>query len=264
MTRALIRLAVLLVIAGLVAYAFERGLVPGVAPSGPAAPAAPGAPPSPAPPPGVAPAPATSTVPAPAAPVADATGLVDLAVVDSSIRIDMRYASRNNFLHETLYPVNRCLLRPGTAARLARVQVRLIEARLGLVVWDCYRPLSIQQRMWDYVKDPRYVADPKEGSKHNRGAAVDVSMVQLLGREMDMGGDFDDFSERSHRGYEELSDLQKRNRRILENAMGLEGFVPLSTEWWHFDDPEWSRYDLLDEPLEPPQGRPAGETGVAR
>lgn len=263
MSRVLIRLALLLVLAGLVAYAFERGLLPGLAPS-PAAPPQPGAPSPTAP--DVTPvplgptSPPTAAVPTPP----DVTGLVDVGAVDSSIRVDMRYASRNNFLHETLYPVNRCLLRPGTLARLARVQARLIEARLGLVVWDCYRPLSIQQRMWDYVKDPRYVADPKEGSKHNRGAAVDVSLVQLLGRELDMGGDFDDFSERSHRDFAELTDVQKRNRRVLANAMSLEGFVPLSTEWWHFDDPEWSRYELLDEPLEPPQGRPLGETGAAR
>jgi len=262
MARSLVRLAVLLVVAGLVAYAFESGLVPGSGRE--PAPAPPSAPDAPASPSARGPTPAAPSAAVPALPAPDETGLVDLAAVDSSIRIDLRYASRNNFLHETLYPANRCLLRPETAARLARVQQRLVEARIGLVVWDCYRPLSIQQRMWDYVKDPRYVADPKEGSKHNRGAAVDVSLVELLGGELDMGGEFDDFSERSHRDFQELTDRQVRHRRILENAMGLEGFVPLSTEWWHFDDPDWAQYALLDVPLAPPQGRPHGETGVAR
>jgi D-alanyl-D-alanine dipeptidase len=261
MKRTLVRLAVLVAVGLAAAIALDRGLVSWSArPPDAARPALPARPP-PAPPPG-APPPATAA--APAHRPAGGEELVDLASVDASIRIDMRYASRSNFLHETLYPANRCLLRPGVAARLARVQQRLAEARLGLVVWDCYRPLSIQQRMWDYVQDPRYVADPKQGSKHNRGAAVDVSLVELLGGELDMGGEFDDFSERSHRDFKELTDLELRHRRILENAMGLEGFVPLPTEWWHFDDPEWRGYALLDVPLDPQEVRAAGGTGVAR
>jgi len=203
--------------------------------------------------PAPAPAPPTPGGDAPPAPAPAPGGpvLVDLRDVDPSIRVDMRYASRSNFLRETLYPANRCLLRPATAERLRRAQEHLAAAGLGLQVWDCYRPLSIQKRMWEYMPDPRYVADPKEGSKHNRGAAVDVTLVRLRGEPMDMGTDHDDFSERAARDFKELPFEAVRNRKVLENALAIQGFVPLPSEWWHFDDPDWRQYELLDEPLDP-------------
>lgn len=214
-------------------------------PWGPPQADAPPVPPAPAEAP-AATSPAGPSQAAPAGPV-----LVDLRDVDASIRVDMRYASRNNFLRETLYPANRCLLRPETADRLRRVQEHLAAAGLGLQVWDCYRPLSIQRRMWEYMPDPRYVADPQEGSKHNRGAAVDVTLVRLGGEAVDMGTDHDDFSERAGRDYSDFPFEVIRNRKVLENAMTLQGFLPLPSEWWHFDDPAWQRFDVLDEPLDP-------------
>jgi zinc D-Ala-D-Ala dipeptidase len=168
----------------------------------------------------------------------------------------MPYATRDNFTGERLYPVERCLLRPDVAARLARVQRRLAADGLGLLAWDCYRPFSVQRRLWALVPDARYVAEPVEhdgrpvaGSKHNRGAAVDVTLVDADGRPVEMPSGFDDFSERAHRGWPGATAAARDHATRLERAMTSEGFVPLPTEWWHFDAPDWERCGILDQPL---------------
>jgi len=175
--------------------------------------------------------------------------LCDITHVDPSIQVDMRYAKPDNFLKEAIYPVNRCLLRADVAERLARVQRRLLAEGFGLRMWDCYRPQSVQQRMWDLVPDPRYVADPSVGSKHSRASAVDVTLVDKEGNPLPMPTKHDDFSDRARRDYMKLPAPVLRNRQILEDAMTAEGFVPLPTEWWHFDDPGWANAPLLDEPF---------------
>jgi D-alanyl-D-alanine dipeptidase len=175
--------------------------------------------------------------------------LCDITHVDPSIQVDMRYAARDNFLKEAIYPVNRCLLRADVAERLARVQRRLEAEGFGLRMWDCYRPQSVQQRMWDLVPDTRFVADPLVGSKHSRASAVDVTLVDKNGNPVEMPTKHDDFSERARRDYKALPPAALRNRKILEDAMTAEGFIPLPTEWWHFDDPEWKSAPLLDQPF---------------
>jgi D-alanyl-D-alanine dipeptidase len=175
--------------------------------------------------------------------------LCDIKHVDPSIQVEMRYAQSDNFLKEAIYPVNRCLLRADVAERLARVQKRLQGDGFGLRVWDCYRPQSVQQRMWELEPDPRYVADPNVGSKHSRASAVDVTLVDRQGNPVPMPTKHDDFSVRARRDYMNLPAAALRNRHILENAMTAEGFIPLPSEWWHFDDPGWSSAPLLDEPF---------------
>jgi len=175
--------------------------------------------------------------------------LCDITHVDPSIQVAMRYAQRDNFLKEAIYPVNRCLLRADVAERLARVQRRLQAEGLGLRMWDCYRPQSVQQRMWDLVPDPRYVADPSVGSNHSRASAVDLTLVDKAGNPLPMPTKHDDFSVRARRDYMNLPEPVLKNRQILEDAMTAEGFVPLPTEWWHYDDPGWANAPLLDEPF---------------
>lgn len=182
--------------------------------------------------------------------------LVDLAAVDPTIRIDIRYATTGNFTGVAVYPVARCLLRGDAAERLARVQRRLRADGLGLLVWDCYRPFAVQERFWALVPDERYVARPERrdgrpvaGSKHNRGAAVDVTLVDATGAALAMPTGFDDFSERAHRGAPAVPPEARANAERLEAAMVSEGFEPLPTEWWHFDAPGWRTDELLDMPL---------------
>jgi D-alanyl-D-alanine dipeptidase len=175
--------------------------------------------------------------------------LVDVARLDATIRIEMRYAGTDNFLRRRLYDAPRCLLRPDAARRLIRVQARLAERGLGLKVWDAYRPYRVQFLMWKAVPDERYVADPRKGSLHNRGAAVDVTLVDAAGRELDMGSAHDDFSERAHPDAAGISRDARRSRRILRDAMAAEGFEQLRTEWWHFNAPGAARHPLLDVPL---------------
>ncbi|HLU68888.1 MAG TPA: M15 family metallopeptidase [Kofleriaceae bacterium] len=182
---------------------------------------------------------------------------MDITAIAPTIRLDIRYATDRNFTERAFYPAARCLLRRDAAERLVRVQRRLADDGLGLLLWDCYRPFSAQERLWELVPDPRYVARPvrapggalREGSKHNRGAAVDATLVHLDGRPVEMPTDHDDFSPRAHRGSRDASPAARRNAALLERAMVAEGFEPLPTEWWHFDAPGWQGYPLLDEPL---------------
>jgi len=104
--------------------------------------------------------------------------------------------------------------------------------------------------MWELVPDSRYVADPRKGSRHNRGAAVDVTLVDSSGNELLMPTAFDDFTERASRSSPDAPPEALRHRALLEQAMSSEGFLPLPSEWWHFDDPEWQKYPLLDVPFE--------------
>jgi len=174
---------------------------------------------------------------------------VDIARMAPRIRLDLRYATENNFTKTRVYPVARCLLRRSVAERLARVQRELEKEGLGLKLFDCYRPLSVQRRFWELVPDERYVANPKKGSRHNRGAAVDITLVDAAGAELDMGTGHDDFTPRAHRNFTDLPEKVRDNRARLLRAMAREGFVGMPTEWWHFDDREWTRYPISDEPL---------------
>ena len=191
---------------------------------------------------------ATVTEPTPM-PVAAPPALVDVATVAPGIRLDIRYATAKNFTGRALYPAARCLLRPGVAERLARAQEAAAAQGLGLKVFDCYRPLSVQRAMWTLVPDERYVADPAKGSRHNRGAAVDLTLVDASGKELPMPTGFDDFSTRAHRDYDDLPPNVIANRAQLERLMQDAGFSGLPTEWWHFDADGWERYDVLDVPV---------------
>lgn len=177
--------------------------------------------------------------------------LVDIRNINPNIRHDIRYATTNNFLKKKLYAVPRCFLRSDVAQRLSRVQKDLEAMRLGLKVYDCYRPLSVTRQMWEILPDTRYVANPSRGSRHNRGAAVDLTLVDLrTGAELEMPTDFDDFTDKAARDYTGNSPQVRRNSDLLAAKMKQQGFISLITEWWHFDAPGWDKYGLLDVPLQ--------------
>jgi len=172
--------------------------------------------------------------------------LVELSKINQSFVIDARYSTKENFVGVRFYPANRIFLRRDVAAILNTVEERLSSRALRLKIWDGYRPLAVQRRMWSVVPDERYVADPKKGSNHNRGCAVDLTVVDSRGQELAMPTPFDDFTPRAHRDYTELPENVLQDRQLLAEAMQARGFVPLPTEWWHFDAKDCAKYPVLD------------------
>jgi D-alanyl-D-alanine dipeptidase len=193
----------------------------------------------------------TRRAPAESPPVLAEAPLVDLAARDPELLLDIRYATPDNFLGRAVYDAPRCLLMEDAAERLLDAERALRREGYRLVVWDCYRPLSVQRAMWELVPNPDYVADPRQGSRHNRGAAVDVGLRSLDGSEVPLPTEHDDFSPRAYREFADLAPVAIANRERLERAMTAQGWIPLATEWWHFDAPGWERYPLRDEPLGP-------------
>ncbi len=173
--------------------------------------------------------------------------LVDIQSINPSIKLDIRYATTNNFTKQKVYRSAKCYLRRQVAEALSRVQCELEEQGLGLKVWDGYRPLQAQWVLWEIVPDPRYVSDPRKGGRHTRGTAVDVTIVRISdGKEVAMPTGFDDFTEKAWRSYNNLSEEVKKNRQLLQTVMTKPGFVGLETEWWHFDWHDWKNFDVLD------------------
>lgn len=176
--------------------------------------------------------------------------LIELQSVNSRIQIDLRYKTAQNFMNEVLYPRDaRCFLLKETAGKLSRVQTALEKRSLGLKVFDGYRPLSVQKKMWAKFPKEGYVANPAKGSNHNRGAAVDLTLVDAQGNELPMPSGYDEFSEKAHSDYSGGTAQARENRKILREAMEKEGFAGISTEWWHFDDKDAKAYPVLDLPF---------------
>lgn len=184
------------------------------------------------------------------APASSERKLVDAAEVVKGLVVDLRYATSDNFLGRQVYPDGaRCWLLPETAERLARAAA-LVEAQgFRLKMWDCYRPRSVQWEMWKLFPRPGYVADPRKGSHHNRGAAVDVTLVTRDGEPVEMPTPFDTFTRAAHHGYAGGSEASRRHREILRQAMERAGFRKNRMEWWHYALPDARRHPVLDEPL---------------
>jgi zinc D-Ala-D-Ala dipeptidase len=188
----------------------------------------------------------------PAMPATLASGqssaLVDLAVVDPGLRIDLRYATPHNFTGEAVYSRTRALLQKPAAEALQRAAARAREAGYGFVVLDAYRPWSVTRKFWDEFPMHRaYLADPLEGSRHNRGCAVDLTLFDLAtGREVPMPSAYDDFSERAHPAWTGGTEAERAARDRLRAFMEAEGFTVYENEWWHFDYTGWRDYPVLD------------------
>jgi D-alanyl-D-alanine dipeptidase len=177
-------------------------------------------------------------------------GLVDIQSIDSSIQVDLKYSSCDNFLFLDMYgDLEKCYLQPDVAEKLRNAQVILRKKfpYYSLIVYDGVRPRSIQAKMWDTIAVPvsertKYVSNPLNGSLHNFGAAVDLSIIDQNGIELDMGTPYDFFGELAYPREEErmikelkLSYKQLHNRQVLRDAMVEAGFLPITTEWWHFN-----------------------------
>lgn len=153
---------------------------------------------------------------------------------DEGIALEIRYATNNNFTKQKIYDCARCYLRPEAADNLLKAQSEL-QKKFGYTfkIFDCFRPRPYQQRLWDVVPDDKYVTPPAKGSMHSRGLAVDLTLVDVDGKELDMGTPYDFFGEEAHYGYNH-PEAVKRNRWILKSTMEKYGFGGIRTEWWHF------------------------------
>ena len=174
--------------------------------------------------------------------------MVDVKKWVPDIVVELKYAKIDNFMHGILYEsTNTTYLRLTAAMALAKVQQQLRHHNVGLKIWDAYRPYSVTEKMWEPLKDERYVANPKYGSGHNRGVAVDLTLVDVTtGKELDMGTGFDHFSDTAHVSFKALPANVLANRALLQQHMEAAGFVVLETEWWHFYLPDTRKYALLN------------------
>lgn len=181
-----------------------------------------------------------------------------MTAVIPDVVLDLRYATPHNFTKKQLYPAARCLLRRAVAERLARAAELLRRQDRRLLLWDCYRPTSVQLDLWKLVPDPRYVAKPKfdadgkpiSGSRHSRGAAVDISLATLDGAPVPMPTDHDDFSAAAAPKRAFAAKVGGAEAQRLSAAMVASGFTLMPTEWWHFDDPDSAQFPFSDEPLQ--------------
>ncbi len=177
------------------------------------------------------------------------TTLVDVLRLDPSLILDMKYATADNFTGKILYPCAKCYLRKPAAMALVEAHKKLKAKGFKIKIFDAYRPLSVQWKLWEMYKDPNYVADPRKGSMHNRGVAIDLTLVDKRGNELDMGTPFDYFGEKAHTDYQQLSRQIRHNRYLLKSVMREVGFKEIRTEWWHFSYLQKS-FNLLDIPFE--------------
>ena len=183
------------------------------------------------------------------------TDLVEITGLDPTIRLDIRYATTNNFMHHPVYAEAKAFLQRPAAEALLRAHRSLKAKGYGIVVFDGYRPWSVTKLFWDSASDAErkieFVANPKKGSRHNRGCAADISLFELsTGSEVTMPSGYDEFSERAFPAYSGGTAESRALRDLLRSAMEAEGFTVYPAEWWHFDYKEWREYRILDIPFE--------------
>ena len=183
--------------------------------------------------------------------------LVELVKLDPTIKLDIHYATTNNFMGTPFYSQSRAFLQRPAAEALVRANRKLHAQGYGLLIFDGYRPWYVTKMFWDGTpaEDHLYVADPAQGSKHNRGCAVDLTVYDLrTGSPVDMPSGYDEMSERAHSDYTGGTAKQNANRALLRSAMEAEGFTVYPNEWWHFDYRDWQQYPIMNVPFEQVKG----------
>lgn len=168
-------------------------------------------------------------------PILNDTSLVHLKDYSKDFEYDLKYATSDNFLKAKVYDCPACFLRLKTVKALIEANKEFVKKGYKIKIFDCYRPLTIQKKMWELVPNPAYVADPSKGSIHNRGGAVDITLVDIKGKELDMGTPFDFFGIEASHNYSDVSLKVKQNRALLKNTMLKNGFKSFESEWWHYN-----------------------------
>jgi D-alanyl-D-alanine dipeptidase len=167
--------------------------------------------------------------------VVNDTAFVNLKDYSKDFIYDMKYATSDNFLKAKVYDCAECFLRLKTVKAMIEANATFMKMGYKIKIFDCYRPLDIQKRMWKIVPNPSYVADPAKGSIHNRGGAVDITLVDSNGKELNMGTPFDFFGIEASHNYQNLSQEIKDNRELLKRTMMEKGFNIIDSEWWHYN-----------------------------
>jgi len=181
-----------------------------------------------------------------------APDLVEIVALDPSIHLDIRYATAHNFVGRPVYKEARAFLQRPAAEALVRAHRALAAQGYGLVVFDGYRPWSVTRLFWEVTPEDKheFVADPSQGSRHNRGCAVDLSLYErATGREVEMPSGYDEMTERAYPDYAGGPAEARARRALLRAAMEAEGFTVYSSEWWHYDYKDWAQYPILDVPF---------------
>ncbi len=177
--------------------------------------------------------------------------LVDIEEIIPGVVLDIRYATKNNFTGKRIYKSPKAYLRLPVAEALKNVQSELNTMGLAIKVFDAYRPYSATVKFYEVYPDTNFVAAPWHGSRHNRGCAVDLTLIdQKSGQELEMPTPFDDFSEKAHHDYMDLSPDAIKNRALLKNIMIKHGFSVYDYEWWHYDFIGWEKFELMNIPFE--------------
>lgn len=167
--------------------------------------------------------------------IVDDTTFVNLKDYSSDFVYDMKYATEDNFLKAKVYDCAECYLRLKTVKALILANQKFIKKGYHIKLFDCYRPLDIQKKMWQIVPNPEYVANPAKGSIHNRGGAVDITLVDSNGKELDMGTKFDFFGPEASHYYAGVTEEVKENRKLLKKIMLKKNFISFDSEWWHYN-----------------------------
>ncbi len=165
----------------------------------------------------------------------DDSTFVNIKDFNGNFVLDMKYATTDNFLKTKVYDCASCYLRFKTVKSLIAANNEFKLKGYSIKIFDCYRPLDVQKKMWQLVPDANYVADPKKGSIHNRGGAVDITLIDTNGNELDMGTAFDFFGPEASHNYEKVSNEVKRNRAFLKEIMLKNNFKSFDSEWWHYN-----------------------------
>lgn len=177
--------------------------------------------------------------------------LVEIKKAIPNITLDVRYATQNNFMQQVMYRQARAFARKPVVDALKKIQQELNKKGLGLKIFDGYRPYAITIEFYKKASDKNFVANPAKGSKHNRGCAVDLTLINLkTGKELPMPTPYDSFSAAAAANYEPVSAVQRKNRNLLISTMAKYGLKVLENEWWHYDFVGWKNYQLMDIPFE--------------
>lgn len=189
--------------------------------------------------------------------------LVELIKLDPTIKLDIRYAKSNNFLGKPVYKEARAFLQRPAAEALVRINQQLRKKGYGLLVFDGYRPWAVTKLFWDSTPDDKkkFVANPAQGSRHNRGCAVDLSLFDLkTGKEVQMPSEYDEMTDRAYPNYKGGTAEQRKLRDLLRAEMEADGFTVFDIEWWHFDFNNWREYPILNIPFD--QIKPPGKAKI--